>query len=307
MVSVKYPVSNWIAAASTRPMSTATIAITRGLPVESSRRLVTGQPGQSANSAAGRRTTAIARSDRADAGRDEEAAVDRRMPLRSLARGAHRKMPMTAVSTPIAGIEQREDQALVAEGDLAEDQRGDQRDGVRLEQVGGHAGAVADVVADVVGDRRGVAGVVLGDALLDLADQVGADVGGLGEDAAADPHEHREQSGAEAEALEHLRRVLLVDQDDHCGAEQAEADGEHAADATGAEGDAHRAFAPRTFGRPRPRGRCPGRRGPCRGSRPGEKTAPTTKKIERRCRGTRLGRQQESRTGDDDDEDRRAC
>jgi hypothetical protein len=39
---------------------------------------------------------------------------------------------------------------------------------------------------------------------LDLADQVGADVGGLGEDAAADTHEHREQGGAEAEALEHL-------------------------------------------------------------------------------------------------------
>ena len=56
---------------------------------------------------------------------------------------------------------------------------GDQRDGVGLEQVGGHAGAVADVVADVVGDHRRVARVVLGDAGLDLADQVGADVGAL--------------------------------------------------------------------------------------------------------------------------------
>ena len=45
---------------------------------------------------------------------------------------------------------------------------------VGLEQVGGHAGAVADVVAHVVGDGGGVAGVVLGDARLDLADQVGA-------------------------------------------------------------------------------------------------------------------------------------
>ena len=61
-------------------------------------------------------------------------------------------------------------------------------------------GAVADVVADVVRDRGGVARVVLGDALLDLADEVGADVGRLREDAAADPHEHREQRAAEAEA-----------------------------------------------------------------------------------------------------------
>ena len=51
------------------------------------------------------------------------------------------------------------------------------RDGVGLEQVGGHAGAVADVVADVVGDHGRVARVVLGDARLDLADEVGADVG----------------------------------------------------------------------------------------------------------------------------------
>jgi hypothetical protein len=99
--------------------------------------------------------------------------------------------------------DEREDQALLAEGDLAQDERGDQRDGVRLEQVGRHAGAVTHVVTDVVGDRRGVARVVLGDALLDLADQVGADVGRLGEDAAADAHEHREQRAAEGEALEH--------------------------------------------------------------------------------------------------------
>ena len=84
-------------------------------------------------------------------------------------------------------------------------------------------GAVADVVADVVGDGGGVARVVLGDALLDLADQVGADVGRLGEDAAADPHEHREQGGAEAETLQHLRRVRPVDQHDDGRAEQAEA------------------------------------------------------------------------------------
>jgi hypothetical protein len=72
---------------------------------------------------------------------------------------------------------------------------------------------------------------------LDLADEVGADVGGLGEDAAADPHEHCQQRRAEAEAFEDLGGVALVEDDDDGGAEQAEADGEHTDDTTGAERD----------------------------------------------------------------------
>jgi hypothetical protein len=80
-----------------------------------------------------------------------------------------------------------------------EGDRGDDRAGVGLEQVGAHAGDVADVVAHVVGDGRRVAGVVLGDAGLDLADEVGADVGGLGVDAAADTGEQRDRRGAETE------------------------------------------------------------------------------------------------------------
>ncbi len=43
------------------------------------------------------------------------------------------------------------------------------------------------------GNGRGVPRVVLGDACLDLAHQVGADVGRLGEDAAADSHEEGQQ------------------------------------------------------------------------------------------------------------------
>ena len=69
---------------------------------------------------------------------------------------------------------------------------------VGLEEVGRHAGAVADVVTDVVGNHRRVAGVVLGNAGLDLAHQVGADVGALGEDTAAETREDRDQGGAEA-------------------------------------------------------------------------------------------------------------
>ena len=50
----------------------------------------------------------------------------------------------------------------------------------------------------------GVAGIVLGDARLDLADQVGADVGGLGEDAAAEPREDRDQRRAERQRGQRL-------------------------------------------------------------------------------------------------------
>jgi len=56
----------------------------------------------------------------------------------------------------------------------------------------------------------GVARVVLRDPRLDLADEVGADVGGLGEDATAESGEDRDQRAAEAEADESVDRVLLV-------------------------------------------------------------------------------------------------
>ena len=85
------------------------------------------------------------------------------------------------------------------EEDRGQHHGGDRGHRIGLEQVGGHAGAVADVVADVVGDGRRVARVVLGNAGLDLADQVAADVGALGEDAAAETGEDRDQRGAEAE------------------------------------------------------------------------------------------------------------
>ena len=136
--------------------------------------------------------------------------------------------------------QQREDHALVAEAGVAQDHRGDDRDLVALEDVGRHAGAVADVVADVVGDRRGVAGVVLGDVRLDLADEVGADVGRLGVDAAADPHEQGQQRAAEAEAEQDLVGVLAVDHEDERAAEQAEAVGEHAGDRAGAVAELQR-------------------------------------------------------------------
>ena len=138
----------------------------------------------------------------ADHGEDaggEEAAVDRRHRRLVLVGRPHREHADDRGEHADGAGGQREDEPEAHSwrredrwkaGD-AEDDRRDERDLVRLEQVGGHAGAVADVVADVVGDGRRVAGVVLGDAGLDLADEVGADVGRLGEDAAADPQEQR--------------------------------------------------------------------------------------------------------------------
>ena len=135
----------------------------------------------------------------------------------------------------------------VAERQHAEQHHGDGRDRVGLEQVGRHAGAVADVVADVVGDHGRVARVVLGDAGLDLADEVGADVGALREDAAAQTGEDGDQRAAEAEADQRVDGLLrgVVDPGGEDAvvagdAEQREADDEHAGDRAAAERDAER-------------------------------------------------------------------
>ena len=170
---------------------------------------------------------------------NEEATIDRTHAGAIRGAGGHGEDADDGGDDADRGDHQREYQAELAESRLAEDQGRDEGHGVGLEEVRSHAGAVADVVAHVVGDGGGVAGVVFGDALLDLAHEVGADVGCLGEDAAADTHEHGEQRRAEAEALEHLGRLTLVDEDDDGCTEQAEADGEHAGHATGAEGDLH--------------------------------------------------------------------
>ena len=82
----------------------------------------------------------------------------------------------------------------------AEDHGADVLGGRRLEQVGAAAGAVADVVADEVRDDARVARIVLGNALLNLAHEVGADVGGLGVDTTAELGEEGDERGAEAEA-----------------------------------------------------------------------------------------------------------
>ncbi len=89
--------------------------------------------------------------------------------------------------------------AGLGEKDRGENHGGDGSDRVGLEQVSRHAGAIADIVTDVVGDGCRVAWIIFRNAGLDLADEIAADVGALGEDTAAKAGEDRDQRRAEAE------------------------------------------------------------------------------------------------------------
>ena len=133
-----------------------------------------------------------------------------------------------------------------AEEDRGEHHRGDHGHGIGLEQVRGHAGAVAHIVTDVVGDRGRVARIVLGNASLDLADEVGADVGALGEDAAAETREDRDQRGAEAQRHQRVDDAAACRSHAHRAGQDPEIDGDaeqgepghqHAGDRARLEGD----------------------------------------------------------------------
>ena len=93
---------------------------------------------------------------------------------------------------------------------LSEEHGGNRRDGVCLEKVGRHSCTVTDVVADVVGDRRRISRIVLGDACLDLADQVRADISAFREDTTPEPREDGYQASAEAESDECDDGVLVM-------------------------------------------------------------------------------------------------
>ncbi len=136
--------------------------------------------------------------------------------------------------------DQREDDGQVAEqphdlADRAESHCGDDGTDIALEEVCAHACNVADVVADIIGDNSGVAGVVLGDACLDLADEVGADVGRLGVDTAADTRKQSDRACAEGEAEQNVR--IIEDEVQHACAEKAEADNAQTHDRAAGEGD----------------------------------------------------------------------
>jgi hypothetical protein len=118
---------------------------------------------------------------------------------------------------------------------------GDQGDRIGLEQVGGHAGAIADVVAHVVRDDRRIARVIFRDTGLDLAHEIRTDIRTLGEDAAAQTGEDRDERGAEGQADQRMQgmRALVAHVQQHAvvpgNAEQGEPDHQHAGDRTPTE------------------------------------------------------------------------
>ncbi len=94
---------------------------------------------------------------------------------------------------------------------MAEQDRADEADRVGLEDVGGHSGAIADIVAHVIGDGGGIARIILVEVALDLADEIGADVGRLCINAAAQPGENGDERRAEGEADEAFDGLVLVE------------------------------------------------------------------------------------------------
>ncbi len=183
--------------------------------------------------------------DRGDDARENHAAIESAFDLVGL--GPNDQSANDRGEDCDAAQDERVDRNLAGEVGVeaqnAQQHDGDRGDRVRLEEVRCHAGAVTDVVTDVVGDHCRVTRVVLGDPGLDLADEVGSDVSGLGEDSAAEPGEHGDQRTAEAEADESVNRVLvgLAGQDEDPvvagDAEERQADNEHAGDRTALEGD----------------------------------------------------------------------
>ena len=140
------------------------------------------------------------------------------------------------------GVHHHEVLEFAGEVDGGEQHGGDHGHGVGFKEVGGHTGAVAHVVAHVVGDDGGVARVVFGDAGFDLAHEVGAHVGALREDAAAETREDGDEGSAEAEGHEGFKHGLLFHAEhgqqaiveDH--AEQAEAHDQQTRHGAGLEG-----------------------------------------------------------------------
>ncbi len=183
--------------------------------------------------------------------RDDDAAIERVDDRVRAAPDAGEERPDHGRQDRDAPERQRiQPQVLLPDADPEEHHR-DRGDGVRLEQVGGHAGAVADVVADVVRDDGRVARVVLGDPRLDLPDEVGPDVRGLRVDAAAESREDGDQRATECESDEIVDGRLRAVSDPvrqhpvvagH--AEQAEPDHEEAGDRARAERHLERGLQP---------------------------------------------------------------
>ncbi len=140
--------------------------------------------------------------------------------------------------------DQRKEDALDAEDgeeSCAENHGADVFSGGRFEDVRTTAGAVADVVTDQVSNDGRVARIVFGNAGLDLADEVGADIGGLGVDAAAKLRKERNQRRAKAEADQLIGRSLRIrqaaeEEEEYSNPEQREGNHDQARDGSATQG-----------------------------------------------------------------------
>jgi len=119
--------------------------------------------------------------------------------------------------------------------------------GIGFEEVGGHAGAVTNVVTHVVRDDGRVARVVLGNASFHLADEVGADVRTLGEDAAAQSREDGDERATEGKTDQTVEILFIIGAQQLRGehveagaAQKAKAHHQHAGHRTTAEGHGQR-------------------------------------------------------------------
>ncbi len=110
-----------------------------------------------------------------------------------------KRMPQIAPENRNAAEDERINhrRRRVREGKGADQNRADQTDRIGLENVRRHARTIADVVAHVIGDRRRVARIVFLQAALDFTNEIGADVGRLGVNAAAQSREDADQTRAE--------------------------------------------------------------------------------------------------------------
>ena len=99
---------------------------------------------------------------------------------------------------------------LAGEEYRGEHHGGDDGHHIGFEQIGRHAGAIADIVADIIGDRRRIAGIVLRNPGFDLANEIGADIGALGENTAAETGEDRDERGAKTERDQRVDRLAAI-------------------------------------------------------------------------------------------------
>ena len=139
-------------------------------------------------------------------------------------------------------------EGLIAECRHAQGGGRDDGANIALIQVRTHTGHIAHVVTYVIGNRCRVTRVIFGNTGLNLAHQVGAHIGRLGEDAAAHAGKQRHGTGAHAEGQHGTGDVgglqlkhEAQQHEPHADIQQAEADHSKAHNGAGGEGHAEAA------------------------------------------------------------------